>query len=224
MGISSNIEQMIKKLSDIEKKQIPYATSVALNNTAEIAMKAMKHKIDKDFDITASWNKVGGKYGIKKKRATKKNLQVEIFIPNANTWIEDHQEGDTRYNQLVPTKVFKKLYPNLKTNRAIKKKAQSLLGDASKNRIFEAKIDGDKYIMQREKGKIQGKRRLRGKSGRLLKPKKVFNRSVYPLFLVADQAKQTKKLEFYSTIIDGFEKNFNKEFDKAFEYAIRTAK
>lgn len=225
MSINSNINQIIKQIENVEKKQIPYATSVALNNTAEIAMKDMKNKIDKDFNITSPWNKVGAKHGIKKKRATKKNLEVEIFIPDTNTWLEDHEDGDKRSGlQLIPTRLFKEKF-SLTTNRSIKKKAQTLLNNKSKYRIFEAESKGVKYIFQREKGKVDGKRRLKSKkTGKLLKAKKVLNRKAIPLFIIKNNVKQNPILEFEKTIISSVNKNFSKEFSKAFEYAMRTAK
>jgi len=224
--IKSNINEIIKGINDFEKKQLPFAESLALNRTALIAQNAIKHKIDRDFNVTSkSWNKVGGKFGIKKKAATKRNPEVTIFIPNINTWIEDHEEGDVRSGmQLIPTKQFAKRY-KLKTNKAIKRKALTLLSDKSKYRIFEATINGDRYIMQRLKGKIEGKRRLRSKkTGRLLKPKKVLRRDAVPLFLIKNSVKEKARLGFYETITKVFEKNIEKEFSKAFDYAMETAR
>lgn len=224
--INSNIKEIIKGLNDFEKKQLPFAESLALNRTALIAQNAIKHKIDKDFNVTSkSWNKVGGKFGIKKKAATKRNPEVMIYIPDINTWIEDHERGDIRTGvQLIPTRGFRKIY-KLKTNKAIKKKAKTLLSDKSKYRIFEATINGDRYIMQRLKGKIDGKRRLKSKkTGRLLKPKKVLRRDVVPLFLIKDNVKEKARLGFYETIVKVFEKNIDKEFSKAFDYAMATAR
>lgn len=226
-SIKSNINDVIKGLNNFDKKQLPYAISVTLNNTAEIAMKAMKQKIDSDFTVTSqSWNKVGGKFGIKKKRATKVNSTVEIFIPDANTWIEDHEEGNIRTGlQLIPTKEFKNQFPNLKTNRSIKKKAQNLLANKTKNRIFEAKVNNDDYIFQRKKGKVAGTRQLKSKkTGRLLKAKKILNRESVPLFLIKNMVKEKKRLDFYSTIQKVFTKNIDKEFNNALKYAISTAK
>lgn len=226
MSNKSEINKIIKSLTDLEKKQIPYATSLALNNTAEIAMKAMKHKIDKDFNVTASWNKVGGKFGVKKRKATKRNLEVEIYIPTSNTWIEDHQDGDIRTNQLIPTKEFSKLFPTLKTNRSIKKKATTLLSNKAKNRIFEAKApSGVKAIFQRVKGKQDGvRRRKSAKTGRLLKARRVLRRDAIPLFIIKSSVKEKPTLEFYDTILRVFEKNISEEFSKALKYAIKTAK
>ena len=224
MAIESNIQEIIKGLDDLGRKQLPFAESLALNRTALIAQNAIKHKIDKDFNVTSkSWNKVGGKFGIKKKAATKRNTEVTIFIPDINTWIEDHEAGDLRTGmQLIPTREFRKRY-KLKTNKAVKKKASLLLSDKSKNRIFEATINGERYIMQRLKGKIDGKRRPRSKkTGRLLKPKKILRRDAVPLFLIKEQVKEKARLGFYETITKVFEKNIEKEFGKAFDYAIRT--
>jgi len=219
--ITSNIEQIIQELGDFEKKQLPFATSLALNNTAKIAMKAMKHKIDKDFNVTASWNKVGGKYGIKKVSATKQRLYVDIYIPNTNTWMEDHETGDERTGlQLIPTKALKKQYPKLNTNRKIKNFAKKMLSDKLKNRIFEDNLNGDRYIFQGIKGK---KNKYGIRSGKKLKSKATFWRRV-PLFLIKQGVKEKATLDFSKTIKNVFEKNIEKEFYKALEYAVWTAR
>ena len=224
-SITSNIEEVVSGLSDLDKKQIPYAASLALNKTAEVAMSAMVQHTGKEFNVTAAWNKVGGKYGIKKRRAKKTDLSVTIFIPSENTWIEDHQDASTRTGKiLIPTKEFFKHF-KVKTNRSVKKKASTLLAAKSKNRIFQANINGDDYLMQRLKGKVDGSRRLKSKkTSRLLKAKKVLRRDAIPLFIIKDRVKETKKLEFFRTITASFESEFNKQFDTAFEYAMRTAK
>ncbi len=229
--VTSNTNEIIRELTDIERNQIPYATSLALNNTAEIAMLYMTKKIDKDFNVTAKWNKVGGRAGIKKKRATKNKHNVEIYIPSANHWIQDHEDGETREgNIFIPTKGFKYLYPSIRTNRAIKKKAKTLLSNKSRNRIFEAKLNGGKgnstkAIFQRVKGKDAGTRRLRSKkTGRLLKTKKVFGRTVIPIFIIKQSVKQNAILDFNETIFNVFNNKFEIEFGKAFDYAINTSK
>ena len=136
-SITSNIEEVVSGLSDLDKKQIPYAASLALNKTAEVAMSAMVQHTGKEFNVTAAWNKVGGKYGIKKRRAKKTDLSVTIFIPSENTWIEDHQDASTRTGKiLIPTKEFFKHF-KVKTNRSVKKKASTLLAAKSKARLLQ---------------------------------------------------------------------------------------
>ncbi|MGB3751932.1 MAG: hypothetical protein WA945_10220 [Arcobacteraceae bacterium] len=224
MNVSSNIEAIAKGLNDFEKKQLPFMISKAMNDTSKIASTYMKEKIDKDFGITSSWNKVGGKFGVKTKRSTKKNLVVEIYIPTTNTWIQDHEDGDDRTKQLIPTNYFKMMFPNLRTNRSIKKKAATLLSDKSKNRLFEAPIlknNNTMAIFQRVKGKVPGKRRLRStKSGRLLKAKKVLKREAVPLFIIKARVKENPILEFETTILKQFQMNFDKQFSKAYHYAM----
>ena len=229
MQITSNIGDISKMIKNFESKQIDYAAKVALNNTAEIAMSAGVKKIAKDFKITAAWNKVGGKYGLRKKSATKDKQYVEIFIPDANTWIRDHENGSIRAGtQLIPTKYFKSLYPKAITNAQIKAKAKTLLKNQSKNRIFRSKISGNEYFMQRKKGKQKRKNTFGkfNKKGKAIRSKagKVDVRVAFPLFLIAKDVQETKKLEFYNTINSEFNKNLNKEFFKALEYAMKTAK
>jgi len=232
MSIETNINEVIRGLSDLEK-QVNFASQLTLNRVAEKAMKAQVKQNKSAFDITdKNWNKVG--VGIKKESATKENLEVEIYIPH--DWLDDHEDGGMRANQLIPTNGFKELFPNLKTNRAIKKKAQQLLNNKAKNRIFEAPLttgwnkrsEGSKYgtmaIFQRKKGKVDGTRQRRGKSGRLLKARKVLNRDAIPLFIIAKSVKEKPTLEFYKTVTKVVEKNIEKEFYKALKYAISTAK
>lgn len=225
MTITTNINEIMNDISDLDRRQIPYATSLALNKTAEEAMQKMVIRIGEKFKVTASWNKVGGKYGIKKIRAKKNDLAVTIYIPDANTWIEDHQDAGIRTGTiLIPTEAFKNRF-NLRTNRSIKKKAKTLLSNKSKNRIFKAHINGDEYVMQRVKGKVDGVRRLRSsRTGRLLRAKKVLRRDAIPLFIIKSRVEETRKLEFFRTITASFSSDFNRQFDSAFEYAMSTAR
>lgn len=243
--IESNIKDFINSLDDLEKKQLPYAFQVALNNTAEIAIKSTKQHIDETFNISQSWNTVGGKFGIKKKSATKSNLEVEIYIPNENKWIGDHEDGTTRLGlQLIPTKGFYALFPKLKNkSKKIKEKANQLLSDKSKYRIFDAPLTtgygesrkegsshGTMAIYQRVKGNSivprQKAYRKRTKNGKIIKSTagKVILRNAIPLFIIKNSVKENPILKFKDNITDSFNKNFNREFEKAFDYAISTAK
>jgi hypothetical protein len=243
--IESNIKDFIKGLDDLDKKQLPYAFQVALNKTAELAMQSTKKQIDETFNISQSWNTVGGKFGIKKKSATKSNLEVEIFIPNENKWIQDHEEGGVRTGiQLIPTKGFYALFPKLKNkSKKIKEKANQLLSDKAKYRIFDAPIttgygekrkegssNGTMAIYQRVKGNSMMPRqkayRKKTKGGKIIKSTagKVILRNAIPLFIIKDSVKQKPILKFKDSIMDSFNKNFDLEFEKAFDYAINTAK
>lgn len=245
ISIESNIKEIVGGLNDLDKKQIPYSIQVALNNTAELAMKSTKEQIDNSFNISSSWNKVGGKFGIKKKSATKNNLEVEIFIPNTNKWITDHESGEMRDGlQLIPTKAFYQLFPTLrKKSRKIKEKAKQLLSNKSKYRIFDAPIKtgygeikkegsthGTMAIFQRVKGKSTNSRqkafRTKNKKGQVIKSKagKILLREAIPLFIIKNSVKQKPILKFMDNIKKEVNKNFENEFKKAFAYALSTRK
>jgi len=247
MQITSNIAELIKEMTDFEKKQIPYASQVALNNTAEIAMKAVSKSWDREYHITGAWNKVGGQAGIKKRSANKKHLEnwVDIYVPEKNTWLADHEGGALRDGtQLIPTKYFKLMFPTIVKNAAIKKKARLLLNNKSKYKMFEAKIKGKSYFMMRLKGRKEGKKLYRndkgqyssnttaslvngryGKNGRVLKQKKVQTSDAVPLFLIKRGGVKIKDTSDFNVIIKKvFEKNLDKQFDRALEYAMFTAK
>jgi len=232
--ITSNIEQIIQELGDFEKTQLPYAAQVSLNNIAEIAMKIMKKKIDKDFDVNGKWNKIGGEAGIKKRAANKKRIEegVEIFIPEKNWWLEDHEYGATRDNQLIPTRGFKALFPTITEHKAIKKQAKKLLSDKKKHRIFEAPLTSGsttRAIFQRVKGTSYLPRKKsylkKNKKGKIYKSKagKVLLRNAVPLFIYKSTVKENKILDFKETILEVFQKEIDIEFSKALEYAMFTA-
>ena len=233
--ITSNIEQIIKELGDFEKTQLPSATQVSLNNTAEIAMQIMKKKIDKDFDVNGKWNKVGGKAGIKKRAADKKRIEdgVEIFIPEENWWLEDHEYGATRNNQLIPTRGFKALFPKITQHKAIKKQAKELLSNKKKYRIFEAPLTSGsttRAIFQRVKGTSYLPRKKsylkKNKKGKIYKSRagKVLLRNAVPLFIYKSTVKENEILDFKETILGVFQKEIDTEFSKALKYAMSKAK
>lgn len=224
------IKKLSSKLSDIEKRQIPYATKIALNKTAENAMKEHVTHVNKTFDINTSWNKVGGRVGIKKKSATKSKLEVEIYVPDKNTWIQDHEKGDKRQGlQLVPTDGFRDVFPKVKKHKAIKLLAKKLLSNKSKYRIFEAPIKKGSSTMaihQRVKGKRKGTRfkRYKNKKGEIRRTRRALVRSAVPLFIIKKSVQEKSILKFYSNIEGVFKKRFNENFNKAFKYALSTAK
>lgn len=221
--MESNIKDVEKDILNISK-QIDYAASLALNNTSEKAMReSVKHNKDAFDNNYKSWNKVG--VAIKKKSATKENLEVQIYIPH--TWLVDHEKGNIRSGmQLIPTKEFRNMYPGIKSNKAIKEKAKQLLSNKKKYRIFDTRINGNRYVMQAGiLGDLKtGRNKYYKRKVAGARKKKVQNRSAVPLFLVKQSVKEKSILEFESTIRKTFEKDFNKNFIKAFRYAIKTAK
>jgi len=232
-GAVKELGKLAKRLEGFERQQLPFAQSKALNAVADNIRNEVVRHIDKTFEITnKSWNKFNGQFSVKRTSASKKNLEVTIFFPKVRGqrhFIERHQYSGSRYpivgdEIFVPTNMFFKAYP-VKTNKGVKLKLSKLLSDKKKNRIFEATINGNRYIMQRAKGREPGiKTRISEKTGRRLKPKSILERSAVPLFLIKSRVKQRPELEFYKIANKVEKKTYKKEFDKAMAYAMATAK
>ena len=85
IDVRTNVKEMTKKLSKIQKKQVPFATSLALNMTgddvAQSVTGAMKQYLDRPtpFTLNAFMTKGGRFKGIK----AKKNKLVATIIPGA---------------------------------------------------------------------------------------------------------------------------------------------
>ena len=239
--LKHNVPTVIKFIES-SARQISFASSNALNKTADIGMKAVENQLASNFDITSSWYKIGNTFGPRTKKSTKENLEVIIGIARGgNTkafdsnigafgdkehWIYDHEGGDIRTPEtandiLIPTKQLLSRIGSAKgkTGRA---KVNALMG--AKNTRFERMIRGDKYIFARSNKKIDGKRSLTTPTGKVSKRKaKVFARPTM-LFLVKNKVKIKDKFDFYEPIMKAFDSDFQKEFSKAFKEALRTMK
>jgi len=219
VGLESNIKKVIKSFESLEKKQMPYAQSLALNRTADIVRKDITNKIDRDFKLTASWNKFNGKYGVKRTNATKKKLEVDIYFPKVRGeqhWIERHEYAASRYPMVgdeifIPTKLFFKRY-KIKTNKGVKKKLITLLSNKSKYKIFEAEVKGDRYIMQNI---ATPKRTTARNASRMKKVSRAMMRDAIPLFVIKSSVRIKPKLDFYKTARKSVDDNYKKEFSKA---------
>lgn len=83
MTIKTNISEVIKGLSDFEKIQIPYATSVALNNTMFGATKDLTETLLNKFDnpsVPYFKNSKGNPRAFYIKKSNKKNLTVSMGL------------------------------------------------------------------------------------------------------------------------------------------------
>jgi len=225
MRIESNIDEIIKVMSFVEK-QIDFAASKALNDTATQAQKDVSKHIKATYkvDTRQKWHQVNAKFGVQRTAATKRDLNVEVYIPPQNTWIKDHELGESRVGlQLIPTDYFYEQYKERK-NIAIKKRAKTLLRNKKSKGIFEKKINGNDYIVQKVKKDAQRRRRS-AKSGKMLKLRKqVFGTDFIPLFLIKKRVQEKATLNFNDIVIDRFDNSYSSNFYKALKNAMKTAK
>lgn len=111
IDVRSNIAEVTKNLSKVQRDQIPFATSLAINNVAnEVAYavtKQMQHDLDRPTPFTLKAFMSGNKFN--GKRATKRSLYATVEAkPIQAEYLHYQVEGGTRLPKkrvvAVPTK------------------------------------------------------------------------------------------------------------------------
>ncbi|MFS8182139.1 hypothetical protein ACMG4P_11360 [Pseudovibrio denitrificans] len=153
-----NFSQVAKGLTKAEQLQVPYAISLALNETAQDiktnSEKALSRRLDRPTPFT--------KRGLALKRASKRNLSAVVFFKDRQAdYLELQEKGGTRKPKrkalAVPFSQRLNKYGNL-PRRAIDRLLK-------RSDVFQGEINGVEGIWQRPK---RGKRRngSRGTKGR----------------------------------------------------------
>ena len=215
--VKSNLKSFTRKLPPYLKRQVPFATSVALNETAKKAAKAQRAQAQRIFDRPTPFLLNGiysprGRGSFRGRRATKRDLSA-VLIPGLkgrnrfddasariNEVIRIQTEGGTRLPEkralVVPTSSARlNRYGNLTRN-----KVQSLL---ARSDVFSA-------------GRAQGL------------PPGIFQRrrdgSLRMLIAYEPRARYSPEFPYYRIARGVVRSQFDKEFRKAFKNAVRTAR
>ena len=95
ISIKSNVKEITRGLNRLQKKQIPFATMLALNDAAsEISMKYLRKEADRKFDGGAT---AFTKRGFKYTKASKTNLTASVYIDDIQSEYLQYQiDGGTR--------------------------------------------------------------------------------------------------------------------------------
>ena len=106
ISIKADIKKLTRGLNDIQKKQIPFATSRALNDVArQAASKTLREKAQDVFEGGAtSFTKSGFRY----EKSNKQNLTAKVFIDPARAeYMRFQIAGGTRFPKnralMIPT-------------------------------------------------------------------------------------------------------------------------
>lgn len=195
VNIKSNIKEVTKGLSKTQKKQIPFATSVAINNTLFGLRKEMSKQTEKKLDNPTPFTKRG--FLVEKSKKT--NLTGTLFIKDdVAKYLKFQIDGGVRTsNKLIPVPIVKNAklnkYGNIigKRTGLIKKKTQ-----------FFGEVRGTTGVWERTN---------KGEKVKLIigLHNDVSYRAKFPFYVISDK---------YAT--NTFDKNFKKAIDKA----LRTAK
>lgn len=194
ISIDHDLKKLTKKLNNIERKQIPFATAKALTDTAKDAQtaskKAMIKKLDRPTPFTLR--------GVAIQRATKTKLQSVVYIKDIQAkYLRWQISGGTREARnkalLIPQGIRLNKYGNMPKGRLSKLR--------TKDNIFSGKVDGVGGVYQRYKKKA---------------PKL--------LVAYESRVKYGVKYPFYKIVKGSVRQQFKKNFSKALTQALRTAK
>lgn len=192
INVKSNIKEITKFTTTVQKKQIPFATSVAINNTLFDLKKEMAKQMDKKLDRPTPFTRRG--FFINK---AKKNLLVGVLLMKdiVANYMQYQIEGGTRTTGKQIPVPYK---PNARLNKFgnIIGKRTGLL---KKNTQFIGNVSGTEGVYERTK---QGLKLIIG-----------FERSVnyrpkFPFYVIAEK---------FSNAV--FDKKFVKAFSRALRSA-----
>ena len=198
ISIKSNVKDFKKTLSKIEKTQIPFVTSRALNSLAFQARKATVTGIERTFKNRSKWYSKGSPVGLEVKTSKKKDLTAEIRFKKANYFVALHEKGGVK-----KAKSGKLAIP---TTHAKKAKRYRISGGAKlamqqKNTFISKTKKGVTAIFSKK-----GKRKV----------------SIKPLYLFKEQARVKKFLGFHNRVKRIVKMKFKRTFEFELKRALRT--
>jgi hypothetical protein len=90
LNVKSNAKAFIRQLSDVERKQVPFALARALTWTVQECQKAEQDRIPKTFNVTKKWWMKRQPTGIKIHPAKKGGpLAAEVFTKAYFAWLQE---------------------------------------------------------------------------------------------------------------------------------------
>lgn len=149
LSLESNIRKVERDLSDAARKQVPFATSLALNETAKHIQKAETARLSKVLDRPTPFTRRA--YAIR--RATKRRLEARVFVkPIQAAYLSRLEDGGTRTPAgraiVTPARIRLNKYGNM-PRRAIQR-------NLARPDTFSGKPKGRSSpgIYQRKRGKL----------------------------------------------------------------------
>ena len=192
-----SIKRTMRWLDAVGKKQLPFATALALTKTAKDVQKAELKHLHNRFTIRNKWPE-RGPYAVKITPATKKKLFATIFT--RADWMPIHETGGVKTpdgkHLAIPTS-------NIRRGKTGKITKGQRPRNLKKSFVLETK-GGQLGIWQR-KGK--GKRS-----------------EIKPMYWLEPQAKIKEWWEWFRVGKTTVNKTFNRNFSESLTKALRTAR
>ena len=203
-SVQNDLDRLSRRLTNIQREQVPFATSMALNETATDVSRAITVQMDRYLDSPTTFTKqayLSKKGTFRGKRSTKRKLYVDIIPgPKQAAYLKFQINGGTRTpfqkTIFVPTRVAPK---NKHGNIARGLRKKMILGEKN---FFSA---GDR------EGKTPGIYYKQGER-------------IIPMAFYVDSA-DYKPIFPVNKIVEGVVKNrFKVRFDQAIRRALATAR
>ena len=214
LGLKHNIDEVTKGMSSMQKKQIPFATMLALNDTAFALQKTYKAQTKQKFDNPTKFTQTG--FAVQK--AKKTDLTAIVFVTEKR---EDYMkleiDGGVRHpkNKAI-------IIPNRSNSDDL---AKYRSGNLTKGAVNKLKKQKDKYFFGVPKGN-QGSEGIWERYGRTATGS-VSGARIRQVAKLSKQAKY-KALFPWTSIGNGVafsrSKGFDSHFAKRLRFALNTAR
>lgn len=76
----------LRHLTDVQRRQVPFATSLALNRTADEVIHRGRQLIDQRFTVRRDWVKKGFRVD----RSTRSKLEARVYHKDPFMWLQEH--------------------------------------------------------------------------------------------------------------------------------------
>lgn len=238
-----NIEEISRKLSDLGKKQLPFATAKALTETAKLVRKGtldvMRNRLDRPTPITMN--------SVFIKSATKALLEARVWFKDswssgipADRYMQPSVFGGTRRHKrfekaliarqimkpsqyAVPAKSFLNPYGNI--SGGLIKKMLSGLGAAETTAGYKANATGSRR--SRKKGNTDRFFVFHGldrSSGIWERQATAYGEAIRPVFLFVDAPYYRVRIPFEKIAENIVKARLPQEFEAALAEALRTSR
>ena len=214
LSIKHNIDEVTRGMSSIQKKQIPFATMLALNDTAFDLQRVYKAQTKQKFSEPTKFTQTG--FAVEK--AKKTNLKAVVYVTEKREdYMKLQVDGGVRHpkNKAI-------IVPNKSNSSDLGKYAS---GNLTKGAVNKIKKQKDKYFFGVPKGN-QGSEGIWERYGRSATGS-VSGARIRQVAKLSNQAKY-KALFPWTSIGNGVafsrSKGFDSHFAKRLRFALNTAR
>lgn len=214
LSIKHNIDEVTRGMSSIQKKQIPFATMLALNDTAFDLQRVYKAQTKQKFSEPTKFTQTG--FAVEK--AKKTNLKAVVYVTEKREdYMKLQVDGGVRHpkNKAI-------IIPNRSNSDDL---AKWKSGNLTKGAVNKIKKQKDKYFFGKPKGN-QGSEGIWERYGRSATGS-VSGARIRQVAKLSKQAKY-KALFPWTSIGNGVafsrSKGFDSHFAKRLRFALNTAR